>query len=214
MQVDPADLRFTQLSVGLYFKHPFEHFSIREAVRRLSRNEMTSEQFPRIRVILYGGRLWSVDNRRLWVFRFARCSSISVQLLTGMHPRLEELISDSSMMCMMREADFFPRVRHRGEIDWDFSIHFPEPSSFRRSRNSSNCFAMPPTNGGGEIGRDVGRHSMELPSFQGPKNPCPTKLPTNKVQANAHAKDDKAECSSWYTAVWNFFDGIRRLLLG
>lgn len=201
MQVDPADLRFTQESVGLYFKRPFEHFSIREAVRRLSRNEMTPAQFPRIRVILYEGHLWSIDNRRLWVFRFARCSSISVWLLNYMQPRLEELISNSSLLGMMKEADFFPRVRDRGDIDWDFNIRFPQPSSFRRSRN--NCFIIPPTHDRGEIGCDLGR------SFQWPESQGPARRSINK--AREHAKEEKPKIFSWCIAVWNFFDRVRRL---
>ncbi|CAM6081547.1 unnamed protein product [Calypogeia fissa] len=116
MKVDPTDIRFTQESISLCFQHPYRHFSIREAVRRISRNKMRPDEFPSIRVIIsYNGWLWSLDNRRLWVFRFARCRSISVQLVKRMHPRLQDVISNPDLLCMMQGADFFPKVRERGD---------------------------------------------------------------------------------------------------
>lgn len=60
------------------------------------------------------------------VFRVANCSSVTVLQETSMHPRLEELLSDRGTLCKMKGADFFPRVRDKGEIDRDFDLLFPK----------------------------------------------------------------------------------------
>ncbi|CAM6083977.1 unnamed protein product [Calypogeia fissa] len=133
MQVDPADIRFTQDSISLYFQHPYSHFSIRQAVREISEETMSPDEFPPIRVRYYNECLWSTDNRRLWVFRFARCTRISVLLVSKIHPRLKEVISDPGLLCMMEQADFFPKVRDRGQKDWDFDRLYPQPSSINSS---------------------------------------------------------------------------------
>ncbi|CAM6081548.1 unnamed protein product [Calypogeia fissa] len=160
MQVDPADIRFTQDSISLYFQHPYSHFSIRQAVREISEETMSPDEFPPIRVRYYNECLWSTDNRRLWVFRFARCTSISVLLVSKIHPRLKEVISDPGLLCMMEQADFFPKVRDRGQKDWDFDRLYPQPSSI----NSSIDYDLIYDSGDQEEDEDMGVTAW-------PKNP-------------------------------------------
>ncbi|CAM6113953.1 unnamed protein product [Calypogeia fissa] len=142
--VDPADIRFTQDSINLYFQEPYGHFSIRQAVRGISKETMSADEFPTIRVISYNGYLWSIDNRRLWVFRFARCKSISVRVVSRMHQRLQDVISNPDQLRMMEAVNFFPRVRDKGQKDRGFYRLYPQPSSVKPSSNygsqgQANC---------------------------------------------------------------------------
>lgn len=109
--VDPADLRFTQESVGSHFKSPHAHVSLNEVVDKIPNGRMTPDDFPRVRVISHNGFLWAIDNRRLWIFRMAKCSEINVMMMTTMHPRLEEVIRSPSLYRRLSKADFLPRVR-------------------------------------------------------------------------------------------------------
>lgn len=110
-ELNLADLRFTQDSIACHFKTPHEHFSIWEGLSMIQTGEMSPDDFPRLRVISFDGCLWSIDNRRLWVFRKGKCSLITVDMMSTMHPRLLELISLTSRYARFSTAKFFPRVR-------------------------------------------------------------------------------------------------------
>lgn len=85
VEVDPQDLHFTQTSVGATFQaFPNARGAgdrIWEAVYRILSNELSPAEFPRLKVVEYDGLLWSLDNRRLFVFRNALVQRIVVTLV-------------------------------------------------------------------------------------------------------------------------------------
>lgn len=197
---------------------------------------MAPDDFPPLRVILYDGCYWSVDNRRLWVFRLARCSRISVHLLSRMHPRLEELIASSHLMLMMRADDFFPKVRDRGQKDWDFDRRFPEPSSSNRSRHeAANIF--PGVRDGAPMGWNFDRLFADPSSFQQVVNEGLTRRPIDSAEGlrndnhsppNNRKQDHEMDQEKSGTAspaattvgakiteaVWNFFAYVKKSVFG
>lgn len=140
--VDPAELRFTQDSIKLHFKDPSRKLTVRQAVRRIAEKKMSPDEFPPICVVWHNDRFWSIDNRRLWVFRFARCGSIAVRVQNRMHPRLEEIISNPDSLRLMGAADFFPRVR--GCKDRAFDRLYPPPISLKLAGNFVYLCPPPP----------------------------------------------------------------------
>ena len=109
----PSDLRFTQHSIGVSFKGPFNSTRIDDAVDMIISGEWTASTFACIHVVEVDGVLFSLDNRRLWVFRKARLSSITVKLKRANfnHPRLRDFTDNPSHLKMMKSVSFFPRVR-------------------------------------------------------------------------------------------------------
>lgn len=112
-EVDPSDLRFTQDSISVKFKAPFDSTRIDDAVDMIVSGEWTASKFARICVVDVDGVLFSMDNRRLWVFRKAALRSITVNLKKDYfsHPRLQHLKGDPGRMEKMASKSFFPKVR-------------------------------------------------------------------------------------------------------
>jgi len=111
--VNPKDLRFTQDSIAVCFQSPHENWRIDEAVDMIVSKKLSPESFPMLSVVRYQGTLWSLDNRRLWVFRKAHVVRITVLLDPHFesHPRIVNLKSDRSLMARWSCESYFPRVR-------------------------------------------------------------------------------------------------------
>ena len=111
-EVHPSDLRFTQHNIAVRFKAPFDSTRIDDAVDKIISGEWTASMFACICVVEVDGVLFSLDNRRLWVFRKAALSSITVKLKKAKfnHPRLQVLTYNSGALKMMKSESFFPRV--------------------------------------------------------------------------------------------------------
>ena len=111
-QVHPSDLRFTQDSIRVTFQAPFDSTRIDDAVDKIISGKWTASKFACICVVEVDGVLFSLDNRRLWVFRKAALSSITVKLKKAKfnHPRLQVLTYNSGALKMMKSESFFPRV--------------------------------------------------------------------------------------------------------
>jgi hypothetical protein len=121
--VHPSDLRFTQDSIRVTFKAPFDSTRIDDAVDKIISGEWTASMFACICIVEVDGILFSLDNRRLWVFRKAALSSITVKLKKARfnHPRLQFTYSPRILKRMKRES-FFPRVQGKvRQTEW--SIH-------------------------------------------------------------------------------------------
>ncbi|CAK9277080.1 unnamed protein product [Sphagnum jensenii] len=75
--------------------------------------KLSPESFPKLFVVRYQGTLWSLDNRRLWVFRKAHVVRITVLVYPDFesHPRIVNLKSDRSLMAQWSCESYFPRVR-------------------------------------------------------------------------------------------------------
>ncbi|KAL2622438.1 hypothetical protein R1flu_002643 [Riccia fluitans] len=113
MNIDPATLLFTQDSIKNTFQVPHEDERIDDAVDAILQGKLTACAFPAIRVVSYEGHLWSLDNRRLWVFKKAKVETISVFLSSKyyFHRRFQELITDPALMNRIRQPCYWPRVR-------------------------------------------------------------------------------------------------------
>jgi hypothetical protein len=67
--VNPSTVRFSQNSIGRTFKNGA---TLRETIEGLKSGTISRESFPPIRVFERGGKTFTLDNRRLLVFREAR----------------------------------------------------------------------------------------------------------------------------------------------
>ena len=133
VEVDPFDLRFTQDSIAVRFEYPFNDTRIDDAVNKIVRREWTASRFACIRVVKVDGYLFSLDNRRLWVFRKALLNSITVELEDDYdHPGLQALMDNPSQLKMMKSESFFPRVRGKvRQTTWSIpDAHNDEESIF------------------------------------------------------------------------------------
>ncbi len=111
--VNPNDLRFTQDSIAVCFQSPHENSRIDDTVDMIVSKNLSPKSFPKLSVVRYQGTLWSLDNRRLWVFRKAHVVRITVLLDPEFesHPRIVNLKSDRSLMARWSCESYFPRVR-------------------------------------------------------------------------------------------------------
>ena len=120
-EVHPSDLRFTQDSIRVTFKAPFDSTRIDDAVDKIISGEWTASTFACICVVEVDGVLFSLDNRRLWVFRKAALSNITVKLEKAdfCHPRLQAFTDNPGTLKMMKSESFFPRVRGKvRQTEW------------------------------------------------------------------------------------------------
>ncbi|KAL3691423.1 hypothetical protein R1sor_005074 [Riccia sorocarpa] len=113
MDVDPETLLFTQDSVKNTFKALRENERIDDAVDAILRGDLEASNFPALTVVSHAGRLWSLDNRRLWVFKKARVSSVTVVLRsTCSSTRFLQLINcNQPLVKRILEPGYWPRVR-------------------------------------------------------------------------------------------------------
>ena len=110
--MDPYDVRFTQDSIAVRFQYPFNSTRIDDAADMIISGEWTASTFPCIRAVKVDGVRFSLDNRRLWVFRKAGLTRITVELEDNSdHPRLQAFTDNPSHLMMMMSESFFPRVR-------------------------------------------------------------------------------------------------------
>lgn len=63
----PCDVRFSQDSICRHFRG--YGGNVNEAIRKIKQGIYTVGQFPRIEVVSRGGAYFTLDNRRLYVFR-------------------------------------------------------------------------------------------------------------------------------------------------
>nr|ADE76795.1 unknown [Picea sitchensis] len=109
VDVDPKDLRFTQTSIGSKFQSPYRHIFVERARENIEKGLMKSDEFPPIEVYKdEQGIMWSKDNRRLWVFRKAGLTSVSVKLLDSPFSRMPPAGPEREEMAAQ---DYFPEVR-------------------------------------------------------------------------------------------------------
>ncbi len=113
IRVNPKDLRFTQDNIAVYFQSPHENCRIDHTVDMILSKKWSPRRFPMLHVVRYEGILWSLDNRRLWVFRKAQVAKITVLLDPDFetHRRFVNLKSDRSLMARWSCESYFPSVR-------------------------------------------------------------------------------------------------------
>lgn len=111
MDVDPDALLFTQDSIKNTFKEPRENERIDDAVDSLLKGKIKASDFPSLNVVQYDDHLWSLDNRRLWVFKKAGVRKIRVKLVNRSKPRFRELMGNPCLMGQILQRGYWPRVR-------------------------------------------------------------------------------------------------------
>ncbi|XP_076825270.1 uncharacterized protein LOC143470867 [Clavelina lepadiformis] len=64
--LSPLQIRFTQDSIGMYFQDGDE---VNDACEKIALEKLSANQFPTIKTFKRDNQLYSLDNRRLYVFR-------------------------------------------------------------------------------------------------------------------------------------------------
>ena len=90
--VDPQDIRFSQDSISSRFKNGN---SVSDTIDKLKTGELTAKDFPNIRVVKRDGKLYTLDNRRLYCFKEAGLESIPV-IFASLKEELKEAFKFST----------------------------------------------------------------------------------------------------------------------
>jgi hypothetical protein len=112
-EVSPRILRFTQLDIAAHFKEPYQHTKIEEAVTMILCQVKAPSDFGKLRVVRYDDEFWSLDNRKLWVFKRARVENVTVRESKdhAKVPRFQAMLHDPQLMNKLRSENFLPRIR-------------------------------------------------------------------------------------------------------
>jgi len=124
-EVSPRSLRFTQLDIAAHFKKPYQDTKIEEAVTMILHQVKAPSDFGKLRVVRYDGEFWSLDNRRLWVFRKARVKKVTV-CESEYHAtirRFQDILHDPQLMNKLRSENFLPRIRRSWLRATFFRVH-------------------------------------------------------------------------------------------
>lgn len=147
IEVDPVEVRFTQDSIAVHFKSPYDNTRLDYAVDMIVSGKWSASKFPPIDVVSYETEIWSLDNRRLWVFRHAKLKSITVDMKNSSnHPRFLALIDNQELLNEMNCESFLPRVRGKWRLEETIfndhrpatrtPRHAPEASSFGKTNST------------------------------------------------------------------------------
>jgi len=169
--VSPDDLRFTQDSIAIKFRYPYDFLRIDDAVEQLQKGLLAATVFTPMNVVRHNGTLWSLDNRRLWVFRRARVQQVTVNIVSSSY-------SERSRMFFMNldaqlERDYcsplyYPRVRGRVRSSIFNTARFPTTVSPPSPYKSS-----------------LGRESTSNPSSWNTHRPDPDPVPLYSSSSSA-----------------------------
>ncbi|CAM6009363.1 unnamed protein product [Sphagnum balticum] len=112
-EMSPRILRFTQLDIGAHFKEPYQHIKIQDAVTMILCQVKAPSDFGKLRVVRYDDEFWSLDNRRLWVFKTARVENVTVResKYHAKVPRFQAMLDNPQLMNKLRSENFLPRIR-------------------------------------------------------------------------------------------------------
>ena len=66
---DMRRIRFTQTQIHTQFSNNCSQMDVFDTCFAIKFGLMSVEELPAIRIYEYGGHLWSIDNRRLWIMR-------------------------------------------------------------------------------------------------------------------------------------------------
>mmetsp|Transcript_9080 Transcript_9080/g.13579 ORF Transcript_9080/g.13579 Transcript_9080/m.13579 type:complete len:514 (+) Transcript_9080:162-1703(+) len=87
--VDPTNMRYTKLSIYAAFT---DGGLLEDAVEALKNGSLQTSAFPQIRVVQHRGIWYSLDNRRLWIYKAAKITAVSaivMPLFRKLRMRLE-----------------------------------------------------------------------------------------------------------------------------
>lgn len=112
--VSPDDLRFTQDSIAIKFRHPYDYLKIDDAVEQLQKGLLAANEFRPMNVVRHNGTLWSLDNRRLWVFRRAQVQQVTVNIVSARYSeRSQMFFKNLDAQRAYCSPLYYPRVRGR-----------------------------------------------------------------------------------------------------
>jgi len=83
--LDPADIRFTQDSISSTFR---DGSSIDDLIEGLKNGTISADEIPTIRVFEMDGKIYSLDNRRLYAFKKAGVRRINVEWVNPSTPEI------------------------------------------------------------------------------------------------------------------------------
>ncbi len=158
-EVSPSILRFTQLDIGAHFKEPYQHTKIEDAVNMILRQEKAPSDFGKLRVVRYDDEFWSLDNRRLWVFKKARVENVTV-LESKYHakvPRFQAMLDDPQLMNKLRSENFVPRIRGSKPPRFKCSPH----AKFLRVHQVANAHLRKPAAGKDQAAPETAVHEQQ-----------------------------------------------------
>ncbi|KAH9552325.1 hypothetical protein CY35_09G059900 [Sphagnum magellanicum] len=158
-EVSPRILRFTQLDIGAHFKEPYQHTKIEDAVNMILRQEKAPSDFGKLRVVRYDDEFWSLDNRRLWVFKKARVENVTV-LESKYHakvPRFQAMLDDPQLMNKLRSENFVPRIRGSKPPHFKCGPH----AKFPRVHQVANAHLRKPAAGKDQAAPETAVHEQQ-----------------------------------------------------
>ncbi|KAL3678948.1 hypothetical protein R1sor_021904 [Riccia sorocarpa] len=118
VEVAPWDIRFSQVSIPVYFDHPHEEEKLDEAVDLILNKQLFASDFPLMRVIMIKNEIWTANNRRLWVFRKAGVTKVSVIVHSRYSENENHRFLSSNLYKRLSSSEFYPRLR--GECRSEF----------------------------------------------------------------------------------------------
>lgn len=84
-QLDPNDIYYTQDSIGRKFS---DGRSVDDMITGLKNGSITADDVPAIRVFEQDGKIFTLDNRRLYAFKQAGMSQINVRWVNPSAPNI------------------------------------------------------------------------------------------------------------------------------
>ena len=84
-QLDPNDIYYTQDSIGRNFS---DGRSVDDMITGLKNGSITKDSVPDIRVFKQGGKIFTLDNRRLYAFKQAGMSEINATWVNPLTPSI------------------------------------------------------------------------------------------------------------------------------
>ncbi|BBN13852.1 hypothetical protein MPTK1_6g06960 [Marchantia polymorpha subsp. ruderalis] len=147
MEVDPDTLLFTQDSIAVRFKKPYEKEKIDDAVISILNGAVRVSEFKRMRVVDHEGRLWSLDNRRLWVFKKAKVRKIVVDVVPfHRNPRIAEVMQNPELKMKLLRTGFWPQVRGKCKMFFKPTkrvSHVPAATKYRVEERQPSYIQIP-----------------------------------------------------------------------
>lgn len=115
LTVKPEDLRFTQDSIAIKFRSPYDDLRVKDAVEQIQKGILTAEEFTTMNVEEHKGILWCLDNRRLWIFRKAQVQQVTVDIVSVAYSERSHMFFTNLNAELERQYSrsrfYHPRVR-------------------------------------------------------------------------------------------------------
>ncbi|CAK9882848.1 unnamed protein product [Sphagnum jensenii] len=158
-EVSPRILRLTQLDIGSHFKEPYQDIKIEEAVKMILNQVKAPSDFGKLRVVRYDDEFWSLDNRRLWVFKRARVENVTVResKYHAKVPRFQAMIDDPQLMNKLRSENFLPRIRGSKPLHFKCGPH----AKFLRGHQVANDHLRNPAAGKDQAAPKTAVHQQQ-----------------------------------------------------